>query len=155
MHASDYACIRMFSVPSLTLVMGLSAPFRLVEHAVFSRWCRLVSCPWRSCGARLQQPHSQHGKKSRMHMWTDPLFVAVLFCPNLALASLQSTGTQRIGSQEQVQHQNAKSTKYKDQQLAYCAQREQQCDQRPLYVSPHRGPQPLATPDGLQPLPGG
>ena len=71
------------------------------------------------------------------------------------MASLQSTGAQRIGYQEQVQHQNAKSTKYRDQQLAYCSQREQQCDERPLYVSPHRGPQPLATPDGLQPLPGG
>ena len=72
-----------------------------------------------------------------------------------ALASLQSAGAQRTGSQEQVQHQNAKSTKYRDQQLANCSQREQQCDQRPLYVSPHRGPQPLATPEGLQPLPGG
>ena len=47
------------------------------------------------------------------------------------------------------------STKYRDQQLAYCSQREQQCDQRPLSVSPHRGLQPLATPDGLQPLRGG
>ena len=40
-----------------------------------------------------------------------------------ALASLQSTGAQRTGSQEQVQHQNAKSTQYRDQQLAYCALR--------------------------------
>ena len=56
-----------------------------------------------------------------------------------ALVSLQSTGAQRIGSQEQVQHQNAKSTQYRDQQIAYCTQREQQYDQ-PLYVSPHRGP---------------
>ena len=53
-------------------------------------------------------------------------------------ASLQSTGAQRIGSQEQVQHQIAKRTKHKYQQLAYCVQREQQCDQRPLYVSPHQ-----------------
>ena len=52
-----------------------------------------------------------------------------------ALASLQSTRAQRIRSQEQVQHQNAKSTKYRDQQLAYCAQCELQCDQRPLYTS--------------------
>ena len=42
-------------------------------------------------------------------------------------------GRKSISSQEQVQHQNAKSTKYKDQQLTYCSQREQQCDQRPLY----------------------
>ena len=48
-----------------------------------------------------------------------------------------------------------KGTQYRDQQRAYCTQREQQCDQRLLYVSLHRGPQPLATPDGLQPLPGG
>ena len=48
-----------------------------------------------------------------------------------------------------------KSTQYQDQQLAYCTQREQHCDQRLLYVSPHRGSLPLATPDGLQPLPGG
>ena len=48
-----------------------------------------------------------------------------------------------------------KSLQYRDQQLAYCTQREQQCDQRLLYVSTYREPQPLATPDGLQPLPGG
>ena len=58
--------------------------------------------------------------------------------------------------------QNLKSkydmrTQYRDQKLAYCAQREQQCDERTLYVhaqllrlfvttlyvSPHRGPQLL------------
>ena len=77
------------------------------------------------------------------------------FSSSGALASLQSTGAQRTGSQEPVQHQNARSTQYRDQQLAYCAQREQQCDERTLHVSPHRGPQLLATPDGLQPLPGG
>ena len=34
------------------------------------------------------------------------------------LASVQSKGAQRMGSQEQVQHQNAKSTKYREQQLS-------------------------------------
>ena len=72
-----------------------------------------------------------------------------------AIALIQSTGAQSIGSQEQVQHENAKSTQYRDQQVSNCTQREQQCDQRLLHVSPHRGPQPLATPDGQQPLPGG
>ena len=48
-----------------------------------------------------------------------------------APASLKSTGAQRIGFQEQVQHQNAKITRYRDQQLAYRAQHEQQLDQRP------------------------
>ena len=98
-----------------------------------------------------------------------------------ALALLQSTGAQSIRSQQQVQHQKAKSTQYRDQQLCYkevrwlgmpkqaenhhwhthtinqqlpyCTQHEQRCDQRLLCVGPHRGP--LATPDGLQPLPGG
>ena len=41
---------------------------------------------------------------------------------------LQSTGAQTIESQEQVQHENAKSKQYRDQQLAYCTQREQQRD---------------------------
>ena len=54
-------------------------------------------------------------------------------------ASLQSTGAQSTGSQEQVQHQNAKSTQYRDLQLPYCTQREQQSDQRLLYISPNRG----------------
>ena len=44
----------------------------------------------------------------------DSLLVHFLFSG--ALASLQSTGAQCIESQEQVQHQNAKSTKYRDQQ---------------------------------------
>ena len=65
------------------------------------------------------------------------------------------SGAQSIGSQEQVQRENAKSTQHRDQQPTYCTQREQQCDQRLLYISLHRGNQPLATPDGLQPLPGG
>ena len=47
------------------------------------------------------------------------------------------------------------STQYRDQQLAYCTQCEQQCDQRLLFVSPHGGSQPLSTPDVLQPLPAG
>ena len=41
-----------------------------------------------------------------------------------AIALIQSTGAQSIGSQEQVQHENAKSTQYRDQQLPYCTQRE-------------------------------
>ena len=32
-----------------------------------------------------------------------------------------------------------KSTQYRDRRLAYCTQREQQCHQRLLYVSPHGG----------------
>ena len=58
-------------------------------------------------------------------------------------------------SRGQCNSKTQKSTQYRDQQLAYCIQCEQQCDQRLLYVSLHRGPQPLATPDGLQPLPSG
>ena len=60
-------------------------------------------------------------------------------------ASLQSTGAQSTGSQVQVQYQDAKSTQYRDDQLPYCTQSEQQCDQRLPCSSPHRGPQPLAT----------
>ena len=72
-----------------------------------------------------------------------------------ALASLQSTGAQKIGYQEQVQHQIAKSTKYREQQPTSAPNASNKCDQRPLHVCLHRGPQLLATPDGLQPLPGG
>ena len=58
-------------------------------------------------------------------------------------ALLQSTRAQRTGSQEPVQHHNAKSTQYRYQEQAYCVQREQQCDERTLYVSPHMTPQLL------------
>ena len=52
-----------------------------------------------------------------------------------ALASLQSTGAHSIESQEQVQHENEKEHAIQGPKLAYCTQREQQCDQRLLYVS--------------------
>ena len=68
-------------------------------------------------------------------------------------ASLQSTGAQRIGSQEQVQHENAKSNTGTN---AYTTAAHTSNNVTNYYsVSPHREPQPLATPDGLQPWPGG
>ena len=60
----------------------------------------------------------------------NPVDDSRLFLPFLsseALASLQSTGAQSKGSQEQVQHQNAKSTQYRDQPPHSCTQREQKC----------------------------
>ena len=66
------------------------------------------------------------------------------------LSSLRSSyfvtidrGAKNRISRASAQHQNAKSTNHRDQQLAYCAHREQQCDERPIYVSPHRGPELL------------
>ena len=54
--------------------------------------------------------------------------------------SLQPIGAQSRGSQEQGQHENTKSTQYREQQPTYCTQREQCYDQRLLYVSPDTGP---------------
>ena len=59
---------------------------------------------------------------------------------------------QRIGLQEKCKTRTRRTlNKGIDNYLL--PQCEQRRDQRPLYVSRHRGPQPLATPDGLQPLP--
>ena len=73
----------------------------------------------------------------------------------IRFASLQSRGAQSRGPQEQGQHENAKSTQYRDQQPTSAPNASNIVTNDHFYVSPHRGPQPLATPDGLQPLPGG
>ena len=79
----------------------------------------------------------------------------------LLFGVLQLTGTQSKGAQEQGQphqqrqHENTKSTQYRDLQPTSAPNASNKCDQRPRYVSLHRGPQPLVTPDGPQPLPGG
>ena len=81
--------------------------------------------------------------------------VPSLFCLLGLLPRYNRQGRKVLDLREQVQHENAKSAQYRDQQLPYCTQREQQCDQQLLCVSPHRVPQLLATPDGPLPLPRG
>ena len=59
-------------------------------------------------------------------------------CP---IKGMRITITGRLGSRKKAMAQ----------QISKCVGK-QQCDERLLCVSPRRGPQPLATPDGLQPL---
>ena len=77
------------------------------------------------------------------------------FCSQELLLRYNRQGRTVQNLKSKCNTRTQKRTQYRDQKLAYCAQREQQCDERTPYVSPYRGPQLLATPDGLQPPPGG
>ena len=60
--------------------------------------------------------------------------VPSLFCLLGLLPRYNRQGRKVLDLREQVQHENAKSAQYRDQQLPYCTQREQQCDQRLRYL---------------------
>ena len=75
--------------------------------------------------------------------------------PGLLLLHLQSTRARSISSQEQVQHQNAKNSQHRDQELLYFTSVNSNVTDNYSASVLIGGPQPLATPDGLQPLPSG